>query len=80
VRLGLGQVFMQVRSHRDDLDHGWAADTAGERRARDCGFGTGECDSGFDDMPMVMRADWGCETTALIATQLGVAYPAGADS
>ena len=47
---------------------------------RDCGSGTGECDSGLDDMPMAMRADWGCETTAVVATHFGVAYPAGAES
>ena len=47
---------------------------------RDCGSGTGECDSGLDEMPMAMRADWGCETTAVIATHFGVAYLAGADS
>jgi hypothetical protein len=40
---------------------------------RDCGSGTGECDSGLDEMPMAMRADWGCETTAVIAMHFGVA-------
>jgi hypothetical protein len=47
---------------------------------RDCGSGTGECDSGLDEMPMAMRADWGCETTAAIATHFGVVYSASADS
>jgi hypothetical protein len=47
---------------------------------RDCGSGTGECDSSLDEMPVASSADWGCETTALVATHFGVAYPAGADS
>jgi hypothetical protein len=46
----------------------------------DCGSGTGECDSGLDDMPMAIRTDWGCETTAEIATHFGVVYSATADS
>jgi hypothetical protein len=47
---------------------------------RDCGSGTGECDSDLDEMPMAMKADWGCETTAAIAMHFGVAYSAAADS
>jgi hypothetical protein len=47
---------------------------------RDCGSGTGECDSGLDELPMATRADWGCGTTAVIATHFGIAYPLGADS
>lgn len=46
---------------------------------RDCGSGTGKCDSGLDEMQRALTADWGCETTALIATHFGVAYPTGAD-
>jgi hypothetical protein len=34
---------------------------------RDCGSDTGECDSGLEEMPMAVCADWGCETTAVIA-------------
>ncbi len=47
---------------------------------RDCGSGTGECDSGLDELSMAIRADWGCETTNLVATHFGVAYRTGADS
>jgi hypothetical protein len=47
---------------------------------RDCGSGTGACDSGLEEMPLAVRADWLCETTAVIATHFGVAHPAGADS
>jgi hypothetical protein len=46
---------------------------------RDCGSGSGECDSGLDDVPMSERAHWGCETTAVIAAHFGVEYPAGSD-
>jgi hypothetical protein len=47
---------------------------------RDCGSGTGECDSGLDELPMATRSDWGCGTTAVIATHFGIAYPLCADS
>jgi len=47
---------------------------------RECGSGTGECDSGLEEMPKNKNADWGCETTALIAAHFGVAYPAGTSS
>jgi hypothetical protein len=46
---------------------------------RDCGSGTGQCDSGEDNVPMVERADWGCETTSVIATHFRVVYPARSD-
>ena len=44
---------------------------------RDCGSGTGECDSDpkLDAVPMADRRDWGCETVALIAHHHGVEYP-----
>jgi hypothetical protein len=42
---------------------------------RDCGSGTGVCDS-LDDEPGLWadRTDWGCETTATIAAHFGVEY------
>lgn len=43
---------------------------------RDCGSGSGACDSGFEDEPIARRVDWGCETTAVIADHFGVQYPA----
>lgn len=44
---------------------------------RDCGSGSGVCDS-TDEVSdeMANRRDWGCETTALIAEHFGVEYPA----
>lgn len=43
---------------------------------RDCGSGSGECDSIDDeDVSMTSRRDWGCETTAVIAGHFGVDYP-----
>jgi hypothetical protein len=48
---------------------------------RDCGSGTGVCDSDDDGpVPMDERYDWGCETTSLIATHFGVDYPAASTS
>jgi hypothetical protein len=45
---------------------------------RDCGSGQGVCDADLEDVkPMAQRADWGCETTQLIADHFGVDYPAG---
>jgi hypothetical protein len=41
---------------------------------RDCGSGTGECDSDPDVSPAERRS-WGCETTAVIADHFGLAYP-----
>lgn len=43
---------------------------------RDCGSGSGACDSGFEDEPIDRRVDWGCETTSVIANHFGVEYPA----
>jgi hypothetical protein len=43
---------------------------------RDCGSGSGACDSGFKDEPIARRVDWGCETTSVIARHFGVEYPA----
>jgi hypothetical protein len=43
---------------------------------RDCGSGSGVCDSGFEDEPIARRVDWGCETTSVIADHFGVEYPA----
>lgn len=45
---------------------------------RDCGSGTGVCDS-LDDEPdsMDRRASWGCETTQIIADHFDVEYPRG---
>lgn len=40
---------------------------------RDCGTGSGVCDH---DIPTgTVPVGWGCETTALIAHQFGVAFP-----
>ena len=48
---------------------------------RDCGAGTGVCDSLDDDPdPMDRRSTWGCETTGLIADHFGVEYPQGSSS
>ena len=48
---------------------------------RDCGAGTGVCDSLDDDPdPMDRRSTWGCETTGLIADHFGVEYPQGSPS
>ena len=42
---------------------------------RDCGAGTGECDSNEEQVAIADRRGWGCETTALIADHFGVEYP-----
>lgn len=43
---------------------------------RDCGSGSGICDA-IDDEPMSDRpADWGCETTTIVADHFGIEYPA----
>ena len=48
---------------------------------RDCGSGTGVCDSLDDEPnPMNRRSNWGCETTELIADHFGVEYPRGSSS
>lgn len=48
---------------------------------RDCGSGTGSCDSLDDEAnPMDRRPNWGCETTELIADHFGVEYPQGPSS
>ena len=48
---------------------------------RDCGSGTGVCDSLDDDPdPMDRRSTWRCETTGLIADHFGVEYPQGSPS
>ena len=45
---------------------------------RDCGSGSGSCDSDEDiSVPWTERRDWGCETTATVAQQFGVEYPRG---
>jgi len=41
---------------------------------RNCGTGAGQCDSDQEKTPISERADWGCETTALIAQHFGVEY------
>ena len=43
---------------------------------RDCGSGSGACDTGFEDEPIACRVGWGCETTSVIADHFGVEYPA----
>lgn len=43
---------------------------------RDCGSGSGGCDSVDEDPePMQSRSDWGCETTEAIAAHFGIEYP-----
>ena len=42
---------------------------------RDCGTGTGECDSADDPLPTSGTPDWGCATTSLIADHFGVEFP-----
>jgi hypothetical protein len=42
---------------------------------RDCGSGSGACDSGVEDEPIARRIGWGCETTSVIADHFGVDYP-----
>jgi hypothetical protein len=42
---------------------------------RDCGSGSGACDSGLEDEPIAGRVNWGCETTSVIADHFGVNYP-----
>lgn len=42
---------------------------------RDCGSGNGPCDSGSEGEPIARRADWGCETTSVIAHHFDVDYP-----
>lgn len=45
---------------------------------RDCGSGSGVCDSLDEEgEPIARRRDWGCETTALVAHHFGVEYPGG---
>jgi len=45
---------------------------------RDCGSGTGVCDSLDDEPdPMNRRTSWGCETTQIIADHFDVDYPLG---
>ncbi|KRF34675.1 hypothetical protein [Nocardioides sp. Soil805] len=43
---------------------------------RDCGSGSGTCDSDPDGEPINHRRDWGCETTAAIAHHFGIEFPA----
>jgi len=43
---------------------------------QDCGSGSGACDGGLDGETMVQIADWGCETTAVVARHFGIEYPA----
>ncbi len=43
---------------------------------RDCGTGSGACDSGLEDEPIAQRVEWGCETTSVVAHHFGVEYPA----
>lgn len=44
---------------------------------RDCGSGTGECDSA-DELEIAGRSPyWGCETTALVAAHFSIEFPPG---
>ena len=43
---------------------------------QNCGSGDGECDDSDDDfVAIAQRADWGCETTEIIAAHFSVEYP-----
>ena len=42
---------------------------------RDCGSGSGSCDSDEGGVPIAERAGWGGETTAVIAHHYGLSYP-----
>ena len=45
---------------------------------RDCGSGTGICDSLDDEPdPMDRRSAWGCETKQVIADHFAIDYPRG---
>jgi hypothetical protein len=45
---------------------------------RDCGSGSGVCDSiDGEVVPIPDRRGWGCETTEVIADHVGVEYPGG---
>lgn len=41
---------------------------------RECGSGSGPCDTGDDLVRVADRAGWGCETTDVIASHYGVTY------
>jgi hypothetical protein len=43
---------------------------------RDCGSGTGQCDTADDGLVAIAnRSGWGCETTRLVADHFDVDYP-----
>ena len=44
---------------------------------RECGSGTGECDSGDGFDPEDRQPYWGCETTALVASHFNIEFPPG---
>lgn len=44
---------------------------------RDCGSGTGECDSVDDFDSDSRQPNWGCETTALVAAHFNIDFPLG---
>lgn len=46
---------------------------------RDCGSGTGECDSGDEFETDERLPNWGCETTALIASHFNIDFPPSDD-
>lgn len=41
---------------------------------RQCGGSSGPCDTGDHPVRVADRADWGCETTSVIASHFGVTY------
>lgn len=47
---------------------------------RECGNGTGECDSGDEFDPDSRQPYWGCETTALVAAHFNIDFPSGDDN
>ena len=42
---------------------------------RECGSGTGVCDSDLEGVPDAERVGWGCETSRVIAQHFGLARP-----
>jgi hypothetical protein len=41
---------------------------------RECGSGSGPCDTEDDLVRIADRGEWGCETTSVIASHFGVTY------
>ena len=57
------------------FDDGSAVGEAVDDRGAQAGVGEGLGPPGDDFVAIAQRADWGCETTDIIATHFGVEYP-----